>query len=167
MEPFSISFFGGIILLGFISRYLGSSFGVGYGTLIVPVLLISGLESLNVIPAVLLSQGISASMASYAHHRYKNVDFSWGSSDLHIAMVLTILGIFGILMGIGIAINISDQLLRGYISVVIIAMGTLILLGTKYIYRFSWKKIYGLGLVASINKGVTGQLKSQSAKRRG
>ena len=61
-------------VLAFAAEYIDSSLGMGYGTTLTPILLLLGVEPLQVVPAILLSQLIAGLAASVIHHAVGNVN---------------------------------------------------------------------------------------------
>jgi len=145
-----------IIILAFLCEYIDSSLGMGYGTTLTPILLLMGYNPLQIVPAVLLSELITGLSAGFFHHQFKNVNFKPGGKDLKIALIMAGCSIFGTLAAVFIAINIPGSYIKVYIGVLVLSMGILILLTLNRTFKFSWKKISSLGLLASFNKGISG-----------
>src|SRR3989338_2386203 len=170
-----------IIILSFLIEYIDSTLGMGYGTTLTPLLMrIGGFEPLQIVPAVLLSQLISGLLAGFAHHSFGNVNFKIKTTNikyiikklkelgfvesfkrgipLHLKITLLIAScsILGILIAVFVAINLPAFYLKLYIGVLVLAIGIVILATVNKHYGFSWKKITGLALIASFNKGVSG-----------
>jgi len=129
---------------------------MGYGTTLTPVLMIIGFGPLAIVPCVLLSELITGITAGLAHHKAGNVNFKRGSIHLNIAIVLASCSIVGATLAVFIAINIPTLWLKTYIGLIVLGMGVLILLTINKNYKFSWKKITGIGLIAAFNKGMSG-----------
>jgi uncharacterized membrane protein YfcA len=55
-----------------------------------------------------------------------------------------------------VAVNIPKFWLKLYIGCLVLSMGIVILVCLNKNFRFSWKKITLLGLIASFNKGMSG-----------
>jgi len=55
-----------------------------------------------------------------------------------------------------IALKLPVFYLKLYISLLVVAMGIIIVARHKTRNEFSWKKIMGLGVLASFNKGISG-----------
>lgn len=145
-----------IAVLAFLSEFMDSSLGMGYGTTLTPVLLILKFKPLDIVPAVLLSQFITSLSAGFLHHQFGNVDFRRGSLHLKVALALSVSGIIGSVIAVFIAINISRFTLSVYIGLMVLLIGVIMLVNRNRNYDFSWKKIYGLGILAAFNKGLTG-----------
>lgn len=145
-----------IIILAFLCEYIDSSLGMGYGTTLAPILLIMGYNPLQVVPAILFSELVSGLTAAFFHHKFKNSNFKIGANDLKVAMVMAGCSILGVLVAVFIALNLSAFFVKLYIGILVLSMGLLILLSMKRIFKFSWRKIITLGLLASFNKGISG-----------
>jgi len=156
VEILGVQIFLALIILAFFCELIDSSLGMGYGTTLTPILMIVGFGPLAIVPCVLLSELITGITAGLAHHRAGNVNFKRGSIHLKIALVLAACSIIGAAIAVFLALNIPKLWLKTYIGLIVLGMGIVILLTLNKDYKFSWKKITGLGLIASFNKGMSG-----------
>jgi uncharacterized protein len=62
----------------------------------------------------------------------------------------------GTMSAVLISLNISANILKIYIGIMILLIGLFTLIFSKKIVRFSWTKILVLGVIASFNKGISG-----------
>ena len=143
-----------LIVLAFLCEYIDSSLGMGYGTILSPILIILGFDPVVAIPAVLLSQACGGFAASVFHHQFKNVSFHPDSKDLKIVFIISGFGILATILAALIAINIPKILLKTYIGILVLVMGMVILSNRKF--NFSWRKMIGIGVLSSFNKGISG-----------
>jgi len=143
-----------LFLCAFFCEWLDASLGMGYGTILSPVLIIMGFDPVVAVPAVLLSQAFGGFTASVFHHQLKNVSFSKNSTDLKIVFVITSCGIFTTIIAALIAINLPKVVLKTYIGVLVLIMGVIVLRNRKF--SFSWRKIIGVGILSAFNKGLSG-----------
>lgn len=163
-----------ILVAAFICELIDSSLGMLYGTILSPLLISLGFDPLLVVPSILFSQAIGGFIASIGHHRLRNVDFSIKEDvmkrlselgyietfkksttrDLKVVFVVTSFGIFATIFAAFIALSIPKALLKTYIGVLVLAMGIIILLRSRF--NFSWKKIFGIGILSAFNKGISG-----------
>lgn len=143
-------------IIAFISEYLDSGLGMGYGTALAPVLIIMGYEPLRAVPAVLISQLFTDIAACISHHNLRNVDLKIYSKDFRVALFLGLVSAVGVVISVFVAIRIPKWLLTLYIGILVLAMGIIILVTIKRPMRFSWRKIAGISLLASFNKGISG-----------
>lgn len=143
-------------ITAFVSAYLDSGLGMGYGTALSPILLLFGYPLSKVVPAILISQLVTDIAACMFHHRCCNVDLRINSIDFRIAFVLGLVSCVGVLFSVIVALRISSTLLTLYIGALVLCMGVLILLTTKKNIRFSWPKILVMSFLAAFNKGISG-----------
>ena len=156
VEISGVQIFLSLIILAFFCELIDSTLGMGYGTTLTPVLMIIGFGPLAIIPCVLLSELITGITAGLAHHKAGNVNFKRGSIHLKIALVLAACSIIGATIAVFLALNIPTLWLKTYIGLIVLGMGIVILLTLNKDYKFSWKKIIGLGSIAAFNKGMSG-----------
>lgn len=145
-----------VALLAFFCEYMDSSLGMGYGTTLTPLLIIIGFQPLQIVPAVLLSQLFAGISAGLLHHKVGNVNFNRGSLALKVVIVITFCSIGGSIAAVYLAISLPKLWLKLYISVLILAIGIILIATLKQKHRFSWKKITTLGIIAAFNKGISG-----------
>jgi uncharacterized membrane protein YfcA len=165
----------GIMAAAFVCEYVDSTLGMGYGTILAPLLLTLGFAPLAIVPAILVSELLTGAVASFGHSLAGNVSFDFSrdsehrivkrlgklgylpkSGDSKVAMVLAACSMLGSLLAVFIAVNLPKMLLRVFIGLIVLAMGIIILARHRASPRFSWRKIVGLGAVASFNKGISG-----------
>ncbi len=163
-----------LILGGFLGELLDSSLGMLYGTILSPVLIIAGYNPLVVVPSILLTQGISGFISAIGHHRLHNADFSVNNEalkrqpgsglfrylkrattrDSKVVIVVSLLGIVATVVASVVAMSISKTALNTYIGVLVLVMGTILVLRSRF--TFSWRKILLIGAISAFNKGLSG-----------
>jgi uncharacterized membrane protein YfcA len=184
MMELTVQMIVAIMVIAFLCEYMDSTLGMGYGTTMTPVLMLFGFKPIEIVPAVLLSELITGVLSGALHHREGNVNFhfkvlnfqrikdslklpepvnpdhhTYGiqvSKHLKIVMLLLAATILGSSSAVFTARVLPKQWTALYISVMVIAMGVLILACFNRQFKYSWKRIIGLGLLASFNKGLTG-----------
>lgn len=142
--------------IAFISEYLDSSLGMGYGTALAPILIILGYQPLKVVPAILVSQLVTDIAACVFHHNCCNVDLRVNAKDFKIALILGLISSVGVFVSVVVALKIPKWLLTLYVGLLVTGMGFLILRSIKKKMLFSWRKIMGISFLAAFNKGMVG-----------
>ena len=145
-----------VAILTFISEYLDAGLGMGYGTALSPALILLGFPPLKVVPAVLISQLFTDIAACFCHHNYKNVNLKFGSNDLKIGIILGLISAIGVFISVIVTVRIPRWLLTSYIGSLVFIMGVVILITIKRPMKFSYRKLMGVSLLASFNKGISG-----------
>lgn len=145
--------------ISFISMYLNNALGMGYGVTLIPILIFLGFDNIAIMPAVLIPQFLAEISAGISHQSAGNVNLSKTSPHLKVAMVLAACGVLGAPLGAKLHLNLN-QINPAYSLLTIgglIAMGGLIIFMTMgRRFGFSWRKIVGLGVLASLVKGYSG-----------
>jgi len=163
-----------IVLAAFVCELIDSSLGMLYGTILTPVLIIAGYDPLIVVPSILLSQAFGSLIASFMHQRLKNAEFGIKekkaapknadefedrlrnnlTQDLKVVLIIAGTGVIATAIAATAAIHISKEILKTYIGILVLAMGIILLIKTRY--RFSYKKVLCVGLISAFNKGMSG-----------
>ena len=145
-----------LVVLAFLFGVFDASLGMGYGTLLTPMLLIIGFCPLEVVPAVLVSQLAGDFLAAFFHHRFENVNLSIGSKYFKVSVALAILGLAASVIAVLIAVNLPTLYLNLYIGISAASLGLIILAAKNKGYSFSWVRLLCLGSLASFNKSISG-----------
>ncbi len=145
-----------VALIAFFCESIDSSLGMGYGTLLTPILLFMGFQPLEIIPLILLSEFITGLLSAFFHHKKDNVDLTIGSMESKVALVLAACSIIGTIVAVYLASSISETLVKGYIAFLLILIGGKAYISINKKHPFSWIKIFALGIIASFNKGLSG-----------
>ncbi len=169
------SIFLGVFVISLLAEYMDATIGMGYGTTLTPLLLLIGFSPMQIVPSILLSQFISGIFAAKLHQGAGNVSFDFKNDSEHrivkrlgklgyiprstasrVAMVLVLSSIAGVFVAVLIALTLPVFYLKLYIGLLVAAMGIIIIARHNTKNEFSWKKIMGLGVLASFNKGISG-----------
>jgi uncharacterized membrane protein YfcA len=145
-----------IMVLAFVLEVVDASFGMGYGTILTPALLMLGFDALMVVPAVITSQLVGDFLAVFFHHQFKNVDMSIGSPDFKVGATLAGFSLVGSVVAVLFALKLSKFALNLYIGVLVAIVGVVVLVNREKDRDFSWLRLLFLGSIASFNKGLSG-----------
>ena len=143
-----------ILVLACLIELINASLGMGWGTIFTPVLILLGFPTIVAVPAVLLSQGLGSIAASVFHSRFENASFEPGSLELKTAAIIGSFGVVASLLAALLAVNINKTVLNTYIGLLVLLMGVVMLIDRQF--KFSWKRIIGVGLLSAFNKGISG-----------
>jgi len=167
-------------IIGLFCEWIDSALGMGYGTILSPLLIFLGFPALVVVPSVLLTQAVGGGTAAIFHHKHGNANFSIKSKsknpvyiakkikehgpvkafkkglseDLKTVAIITSLGIIATIIATVVAINISKTALNTYIGILVVIMGLFILTGFTFVYSIG--KMFIVGIISAFNKGLSG-----------
>lgn len=145
-----------LALFSFACEYVDSSLGMGYGTTLIPVLLILGFTPLEAVPAILLAECVSGLSSAYAHHRAGNITFSRNSDSSRIGSLMGVCAVGGSVFAVFCALNLPAFWVKLYIGLMVFCVGLFIVFSGSRTIAFSWKRITALGLLSAFNKGISG-----------
>ncbi len=144
-----------LVGLAFAAGFLDTVLGMGYGTVLGPLLLVAGYRLPEVVPALLVSQVIAGLVGARFHHAHGNASFRHDSEHLRVAAVLVAAGLLGGLLGPWAARSLGEGPVRAYMAFMIVTLGLWLLTG-RTASGCSWGRLVTLGALASVNKGLTG-----------
>ena len=145
-----------LLLLAFFAEYIDSSLGMGYGTILTPLLILAGFPLLQTVAAILFSEFVSGITAGILHHKADNVNFTKDAKSRKVMLLMAACSIGGTLLAVTVALNLSKFYVRLYIGLMLLAIGIFLILKKRTTYIFSWKRITVIGLLAAFNKGISG-----------
>jgi len=145
-----------IFLAALACEYMDSSLGMGYGTTLTPLLLLSGFEPLQIVPAVLISELMTGLTAGLLHQRDGNVDFLNDARARRTTLLLGSLSGIGAILAVWLAVSVSKFWLGLFITGIILAMGVIILATRNRQIPYRAGGIVTVGAVAAFNKGLSG-----------
>lgn len=137
-----------------VMEIIDSGLGMMYGTLLSPILILMGYNPKLVVPSILVSQAIGGAAGAIGHHSRKNSNFGGWTRDLKISMSIIVPGMLACIAGVICGKLIPSIYMKTYIGILVIVMGFLCLFPVYY--NFSWKKMFGIGLLSGFNKAFSG-----------
>lgn len=153
MEPLYLA------LVAWITEYVSVSLGMGYGTIMVPLLVFLGYGLLDSVAAILLTQ-FAGSVVAVAFHRWAgNARFSRGTLELRTGLIMGAAGALASVAAVRIALGVDEPLLQVYVGLVVVATGLFTLLVRNRSLdggEPSTRSLLLVAAVASMNKGLTG-----------
>ena len=143
-----------IVIIAFICSYIDCTFGMGYGTLMCPILLIFGYAVSTVVPVLLLSQLFIGGTASIFHHAFKNANFHPKEKDLRKVLLFTAFGAIAVVFAVFIVITVPNFYLMLYIAIMILIVGAMLLFRISFV--ISKKNLYWISSISAFNKAISG-----------
>lgn len=143
-----------LLLAAIVMETIDSGLGMMYGTLLSPILILLGFSPIVVVPSLLISQAIGGFIATYRHHKVKNININLKSIDTKIGVFIFVLGIISVIIGAYIGLKLPKLYLKAYIGTLCVLMGSIVLAKVKF--SFSWFKIAGISILSAFNKSISG-----------
>jgi hypothetical protein len=150
-----------VIILAFLFETMDSCAGMGFGTGLTPLLLILGYEPLQVVPILLISEGITGFTSGFFHQEFENVNFKIKkpiNKETKIMLNIAILGCIAIMMSVFLtyfAIKIETDLIKTHVAILVLAMGVIALFKLKSkTNSYKPKLLTFFSALAGFNKGI-------------
>ncbi|MBD3314004.1 TSUP family transporter, partial [Candidatus Woesearchaeota archaeon] len=91
MDIFIISL---LFVVALLAQVVDIVLGMGFGTIMTPLLIEMGYSPMVVLPVVLLLQAIAGFMAGFMHHFYENINFL-NKKNLKVSSIFISMGVLG------------------------------------------------------------------------
>jgi len=115
-----------VIVVSFILGIIDLSVGMGYGFSVTPVLILLGFSVTDTIPAVLAGSLLGGVISSISHQRLGNVNFEVDSKALRMAVLIGVIGVFGVFLGVYSSFSIPERYTQTYIGLITLFSGLFI-----------------------------------------
>jgi uncharacterized membrane protein YfcA len=145
-----------ITLAAFVCEFVDSAFGMGFGTILAPLLLVAGFSPTDVVPVILVSELLTGFGAALFHAKDQNVSFARGSKHLSAGILLSLGSLLGVFIGAPVFIKASARLLTLFIGVIITLSGVAIFYCLDHTLRYRRAGVFTLATVAAFNKTLSG-----------
>lgn len=145
-----------LFVLAFLAESIDIILGMGFGTIMTPLLVELSYSPLDVLPIILLLQAIAGITAGFSHHFQENIDFL-KPEKAKIVTLFVIFGGIGAVAGAFAATHISINHLKIIIGSVVVFAG-IALFATRFLHKakLSYNKLFVVGALAAFAKTMTG-----------
>lgn len=152
-----------VVAIAMIFEFMDATAGMGFGTALTPLLLLMGFDPKQIVPVVMIQQGIAGLVGAFLHREYENVEWSFKPMSETIklwiyiaipgmlAVAFSVTAVYGILKVAKVWINL-------YVCALLLGMGLISFfqgISTKT-RRYRPKMMIGFATLAGFNKGVGG-----------
>lgn len=164
-----------IFIAAFVFEIIDSSLGQGYGTLGSPTYILLGYKPQLIVPAVLLSQAVGGLVNTYWHQYWGNANFfkvrtakitgalpgegadlkdTTFTPDAKQMLIIVVAGVIAAALAAYLGVKLTGEEISNYMGILVLAIGLLTLSGMTF--KFTWKKMIGVGIFSAANKALTG-----------
>lgn len=143
-----------VAVMAIVMEVIDSGLGMMYGTLLSPILIIMGYDPKLVVPAILITQAIGGATGSIGHHIRGNTNFNGLTQHTKISLAIVVPGLLACVAGVFAGKLIPAFYMKTYIGFLVVVMGFLCLFPLYYV--FTWKKMFGIGILSGFNKAFSG-----------
>jgi len=153
--------FWSVVLLAMFFEFMDASAGMGFGTAITPILLVLGFSPLQIVPAVMIQQGVAGLVGAFLHREFENVEWKFKPMSETVklwfiigivgcaAVAVSIVGVYGIL-------KLDKIWIKLYVAFLLLVMGFISVIQSRKDRPYRPKKMLGFAALAGFNKGIGG-----------
>lgn len=138
-----------IVIAAFGAALIDTALGMGYGTILTPILLLLGYPPQLAVPTVLFSQLIVNIVGGITHIKVRNLE-----KDLRTALLVIIPATTFVVFGAFSNLNLPKNITTAYVGLLVSFLGLLLIIGKKF--KSSARGLVGISILAGFNKGFTG-----------
>ena len=150
-----------VVLLCAVFEFMDSAGGMGYGTALTPLLLMSGFDPKQVVPLIMITEAFTGLIAGLVHGEFENVEWQFRPLNevTKMLIIVAILGMAATCLSIS-AVYGYFQLhkfwIRLYVAFLLIVMGVCSLMTAKKSFQYRPKYMWGFAFIGGFNKGIGG-----------
>jgi uncharacterized membrane protein YfcA len=150
-----------VVIIAVVLEFLDSAAGMGYGTAFTPLLLVIGFDPLQIVPAVMIQQGVAGLLGAYLHREYGNVEWRLRPMSETVKLWLIIAGVGCVAVAFSITavyglLKVASVWIKLYVAVLLVGMGVVSLTGWRRNLEYRPRRMFFFGALAAFNKGIGG-----------
>lgn len=150
-----------VVVLAMFFEFMDASAGMGFGTAIVPILLVLGFDPKQIVPAVMIQQGMAGLVGAFLHREFENVEWRLKpmSETIKLWLIIAIVGCVAVAFSITAIyawFKVAKVWIKLYVAVLLLMMGVISLWQAKKERPYRPGKMFGFAALAGFNKGIGG-----------
>ena len=150
-----------VVLLAMFFEFMDASAGMGFGTALTPLLLIVGFSPKQIVPVVMIQQGVAGLVGAFLHREFENVTWRLKpmSETIKLWLIIAVTGAAAVSISITAVyaiFKVAKIWINLYVAVLLLVMGGVSLYQSTKERPYSPWKMFGFAFLAGFNKGVGG-----------
>ena len=142
-------------------EFMDASAGMGFGTALTPILLVLGFDPKQIVPVVMIQQGVAGIVGAFLHREFENVEwkFSPMSETVKLWIIIAVTGCIAVavsICGVYKILHVDKVWIKLYVAILLLGMGISSVISAKKDHPYKPKKMIGFAALAGFNKGVGG-----------
>lgn len=142
-------------------EFMDSAGGMGYGTVLPPILFSFGFDPKQVIPLIMITECYTGIMAGMIHREFANVEWQFFPFNETTKLVLLVTGIGAICVCFSLTafykiLKLHKFWTKLYVTMLLGVMGVCSVMTAKSYRRYKPKMMVGFAAIAGFNKGIGG-----------
>jgi len=153
--------FWSVVALAAFFEFMDASAGMGFGTALTPLLLVVGFDPKQIVPAVMVQQGVAGLIGAFLHREFENVEWKFKPMSETVRLWLIIAGVGCLAVAFSITavyayLKMAKIWIKLYVAVLLLMMGVISILQAMKERPYRPNRMFGFAALAGFNKGVGG-----------
>ena len=150
-----------VVLIAMFFEFMDASAGMGFGTAITPLLLLIGFNPKQIVPVVMIQQGVAGLVGAFLHREFENVEWKFKpmSETIKLWLYIAVTGCASVALSITAVygvFNVAKIWIKLYVALLLVMMGLVSLYQSRKDRPYRPKMMIGFAALAGFNKGVGG-----------
>jgi len=152
-----------VVFIAMFFEFMDATAGMGFGTAITPLLLVMGFDPKQIVPVVMIQQGVAGIIGTFLHKEYGNVEWSFKpmSETIKLWFYIAIPGILAVTLSVTAVYAIfkfAKVWINLYVCALLLGMGCISLYQgvSQRVRKYRPKMMIGFATLAGFNKGIGG-----------
>lgn len=150
-----------VVLLAAFFEFMDASAGMGFGTALTPILLVLGFDPKQIVPVVMIQQGVAGMVGAFLHREFENVEWKFKpmSETVKLWFIIGVVGCIAVsvsIIGVYKILHVDKVWIKLYVAVLLVMMGGISLFQGRKDKPYKPGKMIGFAALAGFNKGVGG-----------
>ena len=150
-----------VVLLAMVFEFMDASAGMGFGTALTPLLLLMGFDPKQIVPVVLVQQGVAGLVGAFLHREFENVEWRLKpmSETVRLWLIIAASGTAAIIISITAVyglFSVAKIWIKLYVMILLLVMGAVSLMQARKTRPYRPMRMIGFAALAGFNKGVGG-----------
>jgi uncharacterized membrane protein YfcA len=150
-----------VVILAMFFEFMDASAGMGFGTALTPLLLVIGFSPKQIVPAVMIQQGVAGLVGAFLHREFENVvwKFKPMSETVKLWIIIAVTGCLAVAFSITAVyawLKIGQIWIKLYVAMLLLVMGVVSIMQARKDRPYRPWKMLGFAALAGFNKGVGG-----------
>lgn len=153
--------FWGVVALAMFFEFMDASAGMGFGTALTPLLLVLGFSPKQIVPAVMIQQGVAGLVGAFLHREFENVEWKFKpmSETIKLWLIVSVVGCLAVTFSITAVyawFKVGKIWIKLYVACLLLMMGVISLIQARKERPYRPGKMFGFAALAGFNKGIGG-----------
>ena len=150
-----------VVLIAAFFEFMDASAGMGFGTALTPLLLVMGFDPKQIVPVVMIQQGVAGLIGAFLHREFENVEWKFNpmSETVKLWMIIGLVGCVAVavsIFGVYKILHVDKIWIKLYVAVLLLMMGFISIFQSRKDRPYKPGKMIGFAALAGFNKGVGG-----------